>query len=170
MEDKLSKIMEMMPYGLYIVGSGSDDSDDGMMADWVMQVSFRPRMIAVALENDAHTLDNIRGSRAFTVNLLSQDEPGMAIARRFAQPYLDSKVAGRQGTVRTHQKLEGVGFTRAANGCALLDEATAWLECRAENFYPAGDHVLVVGLVTSGDLRREGDLLTSTYTGWNYGG
>ena len=170
MEDKLSKIMEMMPYGLYIVGSGSDDGDDGMMADWVMQVSFRPRLIAVALENDAHTLDNIRISRAFTINLLSQDEPSMAVARRFAQPYLDSKVAGRQGSVRTHHKLEGAGFTRASNGFAVLDEATAWLECQAEDFHPTGDHVLVVGLVTSGDLRREADVLISTYTGWNYSG
>lgn len=170
MEDKLSKVMEMMPYGLYIVGSRSSEGDDGMMADWMMQISFRPRLVAVSFENDAHTLENIRANQAFTLNLLSQDEASMAVARRFAQPYLDSKVGGRQGTVRTHRKLEGAGFTRAPNGCAVLDEAAAWLECQARDFHPTGDHTLVIAEVIGGQLRREAEMLTSTYTGWNYGG
>ena len=44
-----------MPYGLYIVGSRLGDDLNGMMADWVMQVSFTPRLIAVAIEKDART-------------------------------------------------------------------------------------------------------------------
>jgi len=170
MDDSVRKIMEMMPYGLYIVGSRSDEGDDGMMADWMMQVSFRPRLVAVAFENDAHTLENIRGTGVFTVNLLPQDGASMSMARRFAQPYLDAKITGRKGAVRTHHKLEDHRFTRAGNGCAVLDEAAAWLECQARDFIPTGDHTLVVGLVTGGDLRHEADVLTSTYTGWNYSG
>ena len=41
---------------LYIVGSHDTASENnGMMADWVMQVSFVPRMVAVSFENDPHT-------------------------------------------------------------------------------------------------------------------
>lgn len=172
--DEIGHALDAMPYGLYIIGSRSDDDDDGMMADWVMQVSFRPRLIAVALENDARTLENIRSTRAFSVNFLAQDGPGMALAAKFAQPYFDAKIGGRAGPAavrtRTHHKLEGVPFTRAANRCAVLEEALGWLECQAQEFIPAGDHTLVVAEVTAGDLRREADLLTSTYAGWKYSG
>jgi flavin reductase (DIM6/NTAB) family NADH-FMN oxidoreductase RutF len=57
--DKIPQVMDEMPYGLYIVGSKLGEDVNGMMADWVMQVSFQPRLVAVALENDARTLWNI---------------------------------------------------------------------------------------------------------------
>jgi flavin reductase (DIM6/NTAB) family NADH-FMN oxidoreductase RutF len=54
--------MHELPYGLYIIGSKEAEGDkvNGMMADWVMQVSFNPRLVAVAFERDAHTLGNVR--------------------------------------------------------------------------------------------------------------
>jgi hypothetical protein len=39
-DDEMRQIMEQMPYGLYIVGSKMDGDVNGMMADWVMQVSL----------------------------------------------------------------------------------------------------------------------------------
>ncbi|MEX2246882.1 MAG: flavin reductase family protein [Dehalococcoidia bacterium] len=171
METKVASVMDTMPYGLYIIGSRSGD-DDGMMADWVMQVSFHPRLIAVAFENDARTLENIRSLGVFTVNMLSEDQQSMTLAARFAQPYSDSKIGGRASgvTARAHHKLADGTFTRADNGCAVLDGAMAWLECRAREFLPAGDHTLVVAEVTGGESRRDAEPLTSRYTGWNYSG
>jgi flavin reductase (DIM6/NTAB) family NADH-FMN oxidoreductase RutF len=56
--------MHEMPYGLYIVGSKeSAGKINGMMADWVMQVSFEPRLVAVSFENNSHTLANLRERR-----------------------------------------------------------------------------------------------------------
>jgi flavin reductase (DIM6/NTAB) family NADH-FMN oxidoreductase RutF len=174
METPIAKLMDLMPYGLYIVGSRAEDGDDGMMADWVMQASFKPRLVAVAFENDAHTLANIQTSGAFTVNFLAQDAPGMALAGRFAQPYFDAKIGGRGGSTavrtRTHHKLDTIPYTRAGNGCPVLDEAFGWLECNATHFVSTGDHTLVVAEVAGGDLRRDADPLSSTYTGWNYSG
>ncbi len=166
------KVMDQMPYGLYIVGSAAEGDVNGMMADWVMQVSFEPRLLAVSFENDAHTLENIRASRTFTVNLLSQEEPSMELAARFAQPYDGAKVKGRTGTVATeiHHKLEGVQYTETANGCPVLEAAMGWLECSAVEFVPAGDHTIVIGQVLDGRLLRDAEPLTSSYTGWNYSG
>ena len=170
-EGKLREIMSSMVYGLYIVGSLVDDEADGMIADWVMQVSFRPRQLAVALERDARTLQNIRATGQFTVNFLSQTASGMALAAKFAQPYLDAKIAGRVGTAtHVHPKLDGVRHMRASNGCPVLDDALAWLACEARNFIDAGDHVLVIGEVVDGGRLREGEPLTSFFTGWNYSG
>lgn len=164
-------VMEQMSYGLYIIGSQKDGDADGMMADWVMQVSFRPRLVAVAIENDATTLQNIRATGRFSVNFLSQDQAGMALAARFAQPYYDAKIGGRGTTaVRVHHKLAGVPHTLTASGCPVLEGALAWLECEVDQLIPTGDHTLVTGRVTDAVRLREGEPLTSTFTGWNYSG
>jgi flavin reductase (DIM6/NTAB) family NADH-FMN oxidoreductase RutF len=172
-DEELAQVMEEMPYGLYIIGSHAGDGDpNGMMADWVMQVSFQPRLIAVAFENDAHTLQNIRDTQTFTINLLGQNHEGMAIAKHFGQPYLDAKVKGRSRymTPSVHRKLDGVSYFRSPNGSPVLDDAIAWVECEAQEFYPAGDHTLVVAQVTNGRIVRETEPLTSEYTGWPYSG
>jgi flavin reductase (DIM6/NTAB) family NADH-FMN oxidoreductase RutF len=168
-EHDVHQIMDEMPYGLYIVGSHNEGEVNGMMADWVMQVSFRPRLIAVAVENDAHSLANIRATRVFTLNLLPEDHDGMALAARFAQPYEDAKIGGR--LVRgVHRKLAGVPFTRTPRGCPALEGAMAWLECEAEQFVPVGDHTLAIARPLDGRLLRSAAPLTSTYTGWVYSG
>jgi flavin reductase (DIM6/NTAB) family NADH-FMN oxidoreductase RutF len=172
-DEQLAAVMEEMPYGLYIVGSRSPDGEpNGMMADWVMQVAFHPRMLAVSFENDAHTLANIRETSGFTVNLLGQDPESMALAQKFAQPYLDAKIAGRlrPPKISEHHKMDGVAFTPSRAGDPVLDAAIAWVECEAEQFVPAGDHTLVIGRVVDGQVVRDAEPLTSTYTGWPYSG
>jgi flavin reductase (DIM6/NTAB) family NADH-FMN oxidoreductase RutF len=171
-EEEALGVLHAMPYGLYIVGSREEDGVNGMMADWVMQVSFDPRLLAVALENDSHTLDNIRVRRYFTVNLLSQDGDSMELARRFAQPYDGGKVKGRGDpeAQRRHLKLEGLDYTLSERGCPVLDAAMAWLECEADAFLAIGDHTLVVGRVLDGRVERDAEALTSAFTGWTYGG
>ena len=169
--DEASRALNEMPYGLYIIGSKSDEDVNGMMADWVMQVAFDPRLVAVSIENDAHTLANITDSGVFSVNLLAADE--FALAAKFAQPYYGSKVKGRGSPARdeVHHKLDAVRYEAGTStGCPILTEALAWLECRVRMTVPIGDHTLVVGRVVDGGVLREGEPLTSTITGWPYSG
>ncbi|HEY5640252.1 MAG TPA: flavin reductase family protein [Dehalococcoidia bacterium] len=173
-KDEIERVMHELPYGLYIIGSREEEDGrvNGMMADWVMQVSFEPRLVAVAFEGDSHTLANVRARSFFTVNLLSQDEESMDLARRFAQPFSGDKVKGRKGPEATavHYKLDGLPYDLTDNGCPVLEAAMAWFECQAEDFVPIGDHILAVGRVLDGSMVREAEPLTSTYTGWTYSG
>jgi flavin reductase (DIM6/NTAB) family NADH-FMN oxidoreductase RutF len=168
-EDELRQIMDHMPYGLYVIGSKMQEGVNGMMADWVMQVSFKPRLLTISLEHDAHTLANIKANSFFTVNLLAEGDDGMRLAGHFAQPYYGSKVHGPQAE-GVHRKLEGIDYRLTARGCPVLHAAMAWLECAASEFVVAGDHTLVIGEVLDGSVLREGEPLTSTFTGWNYSG
>ena len=135
-EDPVARVMHEMPYGLYIIGSKERDGDkvNGMMADWVMQVSFQPRLVAVAFENDAHTLGNVREHGVFTVNLLAADKQSMELARPFAQPYSGAKVEGRKAeeAEKVHYKLDGLDYRLTERGCPVLDATLAWVECEAE--------------------------------------
>jgi flavin reductase (DIM6/NTAB) family NADH-FMN oxidoreductase RutF len=166
--------MHEMPYGLYIIGSKEphDGRVNGMMADWVMQVSFEPRLVAISFENNSHTLSNIRERPHFTVNMLAQDDVSMELARAFAQPFSGEKVEGRRGEEahRTHYKLDGLAYGLTENGCPVLSASMAWLECEAEQFLAIGDHTLVVAQVLDGRVEKEADPMTSSYTGWTYSG
>ncbi len=170
--EPVSAAMETMPYGLYIVGSRSEAGElNGMMADWLMQVSFKPRLLACSFENDATTLSNVRATQVFSVNVLPAE--AYELAARFAQPRDASKIKGRsdEASALVHDKLRGVAYTRGEQtDCPILEEALAWLECRAEQFIEAGDHTLVIGHVLDGATLRDGDALTQQALGWSYAG
>jgi flavin reductase (DIM6/NTAB) family NADH-FMN oxidoreductase RutF len=173
-EDPVARVMHELPYGLYIIGSKEAEGDkvNGMMADWVMQLSFNPRLVGVAFERDAHTLGNVRKHGLFSVNLLAADKESMDLARPFAQPHSGTKVQGRKGPEATavHYKLDGLDFWLTERGSPVLDAALAWFECEAERYQDIGDHTLVVGRVLDGRVEREAEPMTSTYTGWTYSG
>ena len=170
--DPLQRALHELPYGVYVIGSAEDGEPNGMIADWVMQVSFEPRLLAVAFEDDSRSLARIRRNRAFTVNLLEEGQDGLELARQFVQPFDASKIRGRSAeeAARRHHKLADSEYTTTAAGCPLLADALAWLECEAEQFLEAGDHVLVIGRVLAGAVTGSGEPLTSTYTGWTYSG
>jgi flavin reductase (DIM6/NTAB) family NADH-FMN oxidoreductase RutF len=173
-DDLIQEAMHELPYGIYIVGTAADGRPNAMIADWVMQVSFRPRLLAVAFERDSSSLARIRQHPYFTVNLLNQEGNGMALAARFVQPADASKVKGRSEAAARQRvdKLEGVAYHLAqkAKGCPVIDDALAVVECSATEFVDAGDHVLVLGTVLGAERLNGGEPLTSTFTGWVYSG
>jgi len=166
---EIGSVLDYMPYGLYIIGSKMDSECNGMMADWVMQVSFDPQMLAVAVENDAQTLQNIRSIGYFTLNFLSQEERSMRLAATFGQPFRGSKIGG-PGARGVHRKLEEGDYVPSNTGCPILHSAMAWLECRSADYVPVGDHTLVISEVVEGHLVRPEEPLTGTFTGWSYSG
>ena len=173
-EDIIKEAMHEMPYGIYVIGTTADGKPNGMIADWVLQVSFKPRMVLCAFEPDSSSLGRIRQNRYFTVNLLNQEGNGMALARSFVQPSNAAKVRGRsaEAAAQQHDKLAGVDYwlSERAVGCPVIEDALAYLECEAERFDEVGDHVLVFGRVLYGEVINQGEPLTSTYTGWSYSG
>lgn len=171
--EPIEKALLKLSYGVHVIGSVSADGEhNAMLADWVMQVSFHPRLLAVSFENDAHTLANIRSNGWFTVNFLPASEEGRKVAARFAQPYDGGKVRGRTVGEKAvvHHKMDGVPHAVAVHGAPVLTGAMAWLECQVNQFVPTGDHTLVIGEVMAGKLVNDSEPLSSTYTGWTYSG
>jgi flavin reductase (DIM6/NTAB) family NADH-FMN oxidoreductase RutF len=166
------RAMLAMSYGVHVIGSHSRSGElNAMLADWVMQVSFKPRLVAVAIENDARTLRFIRETQVFSVNMLHELD-GMEIARRVVMPSEARKVRGRseEAASQVIDKLAGISYVLHENGCPLLNDALGWYTCDAEQFIPTGDHTIVVGRVTSGDVIRTGEMLIERELGWEYAG
>ncbi len=147
--------LEQIGYGLYVVGSRNGDVN-GMTANWLTQVSFEPRMVALAVEAESHTMANIRASKVFSVNVIAEEDT--ALIEKFVSPQ-----------ERAGDKLGGVDVRFEQTGCPILQRALAWLECEVEQIVMAGDHELVIGRVVNGGQNREGEPLTLKAMGWSYG-
>jgi flavin reductase (DIM6/NTAB) family NADH-FMN oxidoreductase RutF len=161
--------LDLMNYGMYVVGSRGPHGLNVMAAHWLMQVSFKPRIVALSLENDARTLANIRETRVFSVNIMGDDS--MKLIASFLQPSDPRKVIGRTTAgAPTVDKLAGVSHKTMATGCPVLRDALAWFECEVEGGLPAGDHTIVVARVTDGGQINHGTPLRDDDLGWTYSG
>lgn len=164
--------MLKLSYGVQVIGSRSAAGElNAMLADWVMQVSFKPRLVAAAIENDARTLRFIRETDVFSVNLLHEKD-GDIIARQVVMPAESSKVRGRSEELASLiiHKLANIPYGIHENGCPVLDQALGWFTCDVREFVPVGDHTLVIGEVTDGDVIRAGEMLIERDLGWEYAG
>ena len=169
--DPVAETLELFPYGLYIIGSRGSDNINGMMADWLMQVSFTPRLVACSLERNSTTLKNLRETGAFTVNVLAAGDK--TLAARFCQPRNASKIVGRSesGSAVIYDKLSGIAYEEGEiTACPVLDGALAYLECEVQQIVETGDHALAIGLVLNGNVMGEGEPLSSRDLGWSYAG
>ena len=148
--------LEQISYGLYVVGSKSGGEVNGMTANWLTQCSFEPRMVALAVEAQSHTMANIRASNVFSVNIVAEEDTGLI--EKFVEPQ-----------ERAGNKLGGVAFRTEQTGCPILEQALSWLECEVAQTVMTGDHELVIATVVNGGQNREGEPLTLRAMGWSYG-
>jgi flavin reductase (DIM6/NTAB) family NADH-FMN oxidoreductase RutF len=168
-DENAKPALDMMNYGMYVIGSRGPMGMNVMAAHWLMQVSFKPRMVALSLENDARTLANVRETRVFSVNVMGDDS--RELIARFLQPSDPKKIAGRStATASTVDKLAGVPHKMMATGCPVLKAALAWFECEVEGGLPVGDHTLVVGRIIDGGQINTGSPLRDDDLGWTYSG
>lgn len=95
-------------------------------------VSLVPPLVMVALNNDSVSLSCLAPGGPFAVNVLAagQDE------------------VSRQCAFSDRVGLDGVDYDSGQNGCALIDGALVHLECTVHSIVPAGDHHVVLGLVS----------------------
>ena len=174
-EARIRSALQHLPYGVYVIGTVTPEgTPNAMVADWVMQVSFRPRILCISFERDAASLRNLRETRQLTVNLLP--ESGMDLAARFLQPTDPSKIEGRSAEFAAPDKMRGVAHEQLEHpsldgGAPVLEDSLAWVAAEAQQFIPVGEHVLALCWVFDGDaLPIDEGPLTSLYTGWHYGG
>jgi len=155
--DPASDALGAVVYGLAVVGSVSADGEpNGMTANWMSQVSFDPRLFAVAIQDDAHTRSNIDATGVFTISVLPEGSKDLSLK-------FTAKSTSGEG------RLEGEPVTTHATGAPVLEAATAWIECRVVSQSHPGDHVVYVGEVIGGDMGN-GISTTLRDTGMSYSG
>src|SRR2546425_12658876 len=105
------KVLQMVPYGAYIVGTkGPSGADHLMFGTWLMQTSFKPPLVAFALSEDSRTLAHVRRSKAFAVSFLAD---GM---KEIAESVVDAS-------------FEKVKTDHTASGLPVADGGVVGVEC-----------------------------------------
>jgi flavin reductase (DIM6/NTAB) family NADH-FMN oxidoreductase RutF len=155
------RVLWKMPSGLYVIGSRHGDQHNLMTANWVTQVSFDPKLVAVSVENEALTHRLIQAGRAFSVNIVDRDD--RAIVRKFTKP-----VEADLGA----QTLNGFPFHAGHTGAPILDQAVAYVDCEVRHEVDVGGHTLFVGEVVDVAFQKDEDtdVLRMEDTRMNYGG
>lgn len=123
------------------VGPPGHGIDHAMTASAFTSVSLDPVLVLVCVDRDARFHDAVLETGQWGVSVLS-------VADRRAAEWFAEKGRPLIGQLDQHPHHRGV------TGAALLDGATAWLECRTYAVYDGGDHDIVVGEVVAA---REGD-------------
>ena len=140
-------------YGLYVVTTQSGNKKGGYIANTLFQVTSSPPQFAISCNKDNYTEELIRQSGAFGFSVLSEK----------ANPTLIGNFGYKSG--RDFDKFAGVSFFNGKLGIPIVtDSCVAWFECKVNQSYEVGTHVLFIGeVVGSGIIDEKGKPLTYSY-------
>ena len=155
------RVLWSMPSGLYVVGSRSGDRRNAMTLNWATQVSFDPKLVAIAVEHDALTHELVHEGGSFALCLIDRED--RAIVRKFTKPVEVDESA---------HTLNGFPFHDGRTGVPVLDQAVAYVECEVRQDVDLGGHTLFLGEVVDAAFQKdEGiDVLRMEDTRMSYGG
>ncbi|MFP5364001.1 MAG: flavin reductase family protein [Thermoleophilia bacterium] len=135
------------PTGVAIVTASGPDGPAGMTTNAVTSLSLDPLLLIVCFELRSRTLEVVRASRRFGVNVLRAGDEELAAV--FA-----SKRVGPQ----KFEALTAHNWSEV-HGVPVLDRALAWVACEVRELLPGGDHEIGVGAVVGTGAEQEGDPL-----------
>ena len=161
-EDGMKDALKMMPYGFYGITSKVEDDVNAMIGNWVTQVSFEPRQIAIALQKTCYTHALVEKGGVFAVNIFRKED--MQAIKPFTK-----------GRTKNPDKMKDAKYEPAPEtGCPVLEGSAAYLECRVDRIVDTGgDHDLIVGEVVGVGITNPGDAsetLSLPVLGWSYAG
>jgi flavin reductase (DIM6/NTAB) family NADH-FMN oxidoreductase RutF len=140
----LQKIISWyVPQGVFVITSKWNDKINGMTAAWVSQVSFKPRLLAVAIAPQRYTYELIKNSGMFCINVLGKDQ--IELAKHFGF---------KSG--KNVNKFENISYKLSMNGCPVLKDALAYFECEVMGECKAGDHMIILGEISDYEVLKEG--------------
>lgn len=139
--DDASAALSEIRSTLLVVGTRGPNGDHFMVANWGTQASFDPWRYVICVKKTAHTLEYLKGHKAFTISLLD------GAHKKLVMEIMKSKGDGHKGE-------------KSATDVPRLPESYAGFDCRLLKVEDVGgDHALVVADVVDGWKRGDGPAL-----------
>ncbi|PIG90550.1 diflavin flavoprotein [Gloeocapsopsis sp. IPPAS B-1203] len=125
---------------LSVVTTKQGDISSAMLASWVSQATFNPPGLTVAVAKDRAIESLMHTGSKFVLNILPEDNY-ISLMKHFLKPFTPGE-----------DRFSGVATQSADNGCPVLSDALAYLECSIQNRMEAGDHWIVYAAVNNGKV------------------
>jgi flavin reductase (DIM6/NTAB) family NADH-FMN oxidoreductase RutF len=132
----LRQVLRSVPTSVAVVCTLRDATPVGHTIGTFMSVSLDPPLAGYLAMRGSETLEAVRRSGAFSVNLLGAHQA--ELGWRFAQRSSDRP-----------DRFAGVAWRPGPDGCPHLSGAAAVLDCDLHDVLEVGDHELVLGRVTA---------------------
>jgi flavin reductase (DIM6/NTAB) family NADH-FMN oxidoreductase RutF len=135
-------VMASFPSGVVVMTAfGDDGGPRGLTVSAFCAVSLQPPLALACIHKTSNTLPAVQHTGGFTANILAAGRE--ALARRMATKLTD--------------KFDGIAWRRPESkigGPILEEDAAAFAVCTLRDTIEAGDHWILIGLVTEGDRRE----------------
>jgi flavorubredoxin/flavin reductase (DIM6/NTAB) family NADH-FMN oxidoreductase RutF len=129
---------------LCVVTTKQEELKGAMLASWVSQATFNPPGLTVAVAKERAIESLLHTGNSFVLNILQQGEH-IGLMKQFLKPFSPGE-----------DRFQDVATTTADNGCPILDDALAYVECQIANKMECGDHWLLYATAQQGKLLSEG--------------
>ena len=161
-DENIKDALSMIPYGFYSITSRHGDINNAMVANWLTQVSFDPRLIAVGIQKTSYSHGLIEKGKVFTINLFNKADVDTI------KPFTKSRT-------KNPGKMDNAEYTPGPiTGCPVLSGSAAYIECKVVAIHnDGGDHSIIAGEVVGAGVDKPGDAsdtLTLPDLGWSYAG
>ncbi len=121
-----------------MITSNGSEGQNVMAAEWTMQISYKPMLVAVFIHEGSSTLKNILETKQFGVNVASEDQTvSVNIAGGYSRKEIDKLDISNAFKLLKAKKLS----MPLIGGCIVN------AECRLVLSKNIGDHVMIVGKV-----------------------
>ena len=126
--------------GISLITSFGPHGQNVMAAEWTMQISYQPMLIAVFIHEDSATFENIKKTKEFGINVSSEGQTmAVNIAGGYSRREIDKLKVKDSFEFLPSQKIKSPMIA----GCLIN------AECKLLTMKKLGDHTMVVGKVVA---------------------
>lgn len=144
----MNDLFKQLSTGVYVVAVSDGEHENAFTAAWVMQVSFKPPLLAISINPEHYSCTLLKKGGVCTVNVLARHQ--LAVAEHFGQSVKD--------------KLSGFAWQYGQTAAPYLAESLAYFDCKVSHYAEAGDHQLAICTVLGGAILQTGTPLLYAQT------
>lgn len=150
LDGDLDKALGRLSGGLYIITAKKGEASSAMLASWVAQASYEPLGITIAVAKDRAIESFMHVGDRFVLNVLEEGNY-QTLMKHFLKRFAPGS-----------DRFAGIKIYPASNGCPILADALAYLECEVLSRLEGDDHWIVYSSVDAGRVSKP-DGLTAVH-------
>jgi flavorubredoxin/flavin reductase (DIM6/NTAB) family NADH-FMN oxidoreductase RutF len=141
--DRTEQAVGRIVGSLCVLTTKQGETHNGILTSLVSQATFNPPGLMIAIGNDQNPEEIAKIGDRFILNILKE---GRNIRRNFSYDFNS-----------TANPLANIETKEADNGCLIITQALAYLECTIQNRMECGDRILIYVSIDRGEvLESEG--------------